>query len=187
MMGAMSASDRPLTSLPPERIFLVGLMGSGKTTIGRRLSRAIGWPYLDNDALVVETTGQDARTLSTVAGEADLHAAEMAAFELAAWTEPPVIVGVAGFVVMDVRARERMHAAGNVVWLRAEPETLHQRTGSGDGRRPDATSLEWIARTATERAPIFEQAADLIVDVDLRREREIVALIVKTFGLTRAG
>ncbi len=175
----------PMTERTPERIFLVGLMGSGKTTIGRRLSRATGWSYLDNDAFVVETTGQDARILSTTAGEADLHAAEMAAFELAAWTEPPAIVGVAGFVVTDAGARERMRAAGKVVWLRADPETLLRRTGSGAGRRPDATSRAWIARTAADRAPILEELADLILDVDLRREREIVDAIIDAFGLSR--
>jgi shikimate kinase len=169
----------------PERIFIVGLMGSGKTTIGRRLSRATGWPYIDNDAVVVETTGRDARTLSTTVGEDELHAAELAAFELAAWTEPPAIIGVAGFVVTDAQARERMRSAGRVVWLRADPETLHQRTGSGANRRPDATSRAWIAKTAAERAPIFEEIADLILDVDLRREREIVDAIIETFELSR--
>jgi shikimate kinase len=160
------------------RILLIGLMGSGKSTIGRRLARETGWPYLDNDRLVEATTGRTAPDLIAEGGEAALHAAEVAAFERALAAPPPVIVGIAGSIVADAGARERLRDAGTVVWLRAGPETLRTRSGTGRGRRPDATSTDWIRAVAEERAPWFASVADVTVDVDRMRPREIVTRIL---------
>jgi shikimate kinase len=76
-----------------------------------------------------------------------------------------------------------MHDAGRVVWLRAEPETLLARAGTGQGRRADALSPEWIESVAAERSPWFASVADLVIDVDLRRPREVVGDIVDRLGL----
>jgi shikimate kinase len=160
------------------RIFLVGLMSSGKSTIGRALSRRTGWPYVDNDQLIRETTGRSAPELEAERGIDGLHAAEAAAFERALTLDPPVIVGVAGWIVTDPDLRARMCQAGRVAWLRARPETLVERAGSGKGRRTDAMSPAWIRRVSAERAPLFESVADVIVDVDRRRPREVVETIV---------
>ena len=159
------------------RVLLIGLMGSGKSTIGRRLSRETGWPYLDNDAMLREATGQTAPDFIAAQGEGALHAAEEAVFERALDAPTPVIVGVAGWIVADPAMRTRLADAGTVVWLRAQPETLQERTGTGRGRRADATSIDWIRRAAAERRPWFEAVADVVVDVDRRRPREIVAMI----------
>ena len=161
------------------RIFLVGLMGSGKSTIGHALSRRTGWPYVDNDQLVREATGRAAPELEAEGGIDDLHAAETAGFERALGLEPPVIVGVAGWIVTEPDLRARMRDTGQVVWLRAQPETLLERAGSGMGRRTDALSPAWIRRVAAERAPMFESVADLVIDVDRRRPKAIVEEIVE--------
>jgi shikimate kinase len=76
-----------------------------------------------------------------------------------------------------------MKEAGSVVWLRARPETLRLRVGSGTGRRDDATSLEWIRSVAAQRTPAFEQAADFVVDVDRLRPRQVVEDIVQGLGI----
>ena len=68
-----------------------------------------------------------------------------------------------------------------MVWLRAEPETLLARAGSGQGRRADALSPEWIENVAAERSPWFASVADLVIDVDRRRPREVVEEIVEQF------
>lgn len=160
-------------------MFLVGLMSSGKSTIGRALSRRTGWPYVDNDRLMREATGRSAPELEAEAGVAGLHAAETAAFERALALEPPVIVGVAGWIVTDPGLRGRLRHAGQVVWLRARPETLLQRAGTGAGRRAEATSGDWIRRVAQEREPLFASIADLVIDVDRRRPREVVERILE--------
>ncbi len=161
------------------RVFLVGLMGSGKSTIGRALSRRTGWPHVDNDQLIREATGRTGPELEAEGGVEALHAAEAAAFERALTLDPPVIVSVAGWIVTKPELRARMCDAGEVVWLRARPETLLERAGSGKGRRADAVSPSWIRRVAAERAPMFEAVADLVIDVDRRRPREVVEQIVE--------
>ena len=170
-----------MASTPP-RVFLIGLMGSGKSTVGRRLSTRTGWPYVDNDALILAATGRTAPEIAAGGGEDALHAAELAAFAHGAALPPPVIVGVAGFVVMDADSRATMTREGTVVWLRARPETLHLRVGSGLGRRPAATSLEWVRGVVAERSATFESVADIVIDVDRLRPRVIVDQIVGRLG-----
>jgi shikimate kinase len=165
------------------RIFLIGLMGSGKTTIGRRLAAQTGWPYLDNDTLVREVAGHTAPEIEDDGGVAALHEAELAAFKHALTIAPPVIIGVAGFVVMDPALRARMRESGTVVWLRARPETLRMRVGAGGGRRDDATSLDWVQDVVEERSPAFEAAADITIDVDRLRPRLVVDEIVRRLGV----
>jgi shikimate kinase len=159
-------------------VFLVGMMGSGKTTVGRRLASATGWPYLDNDVLVHEATGRTGAQLMAEQGEAVLHDAELAAFERALAAPAPVITGVAGWLVTREDVRARMAAAGTVVWLRARPETLHARAGGHKGRRAEATSLAWITSTLAEREAAFEAAANHVIDVDKGRPRDAVAQIL---------
>jgi shikimate kinase len=169
-------TSEPLT--PKPRVFLVGMMGSGKTTVGRRLASTTGWPYLDNDALVHEATGRTGEELMVEQGEAALHDAELAAFERALGEPAPVITGVAGWLVTREDVRARMAAAGTVVWLRARPETLRLRAGGHKGRRAEAALLEWISATLVEREAAFEAVADLVIDVDERRPRDAVARIL---------
>ncbi|HEX7223502.1 MAG TPA: shikimate kinase [Candidatus Limnocylindrales bacterium] len=162
----------------PRRVFLLGLMGSGKTTVGRELAARTGWPYLDNDDLVRRSTGREPAEIEATDGEDGLHAAEADAFELALRLEPPAIVGVAAGVIDEADKRPRLSASGHVVWLRARPETLLQRVGSGAGRRAEATDPEWVSRRAEERAPLFEATATQIVDVDEMRPADIADRIL---------
>jgi shikimate kinase len=166
------------------RILLVGLMGSGKSTVGRRLSARTGWPYLDNDQLVAEVGGRTAPELIGTDGEAALHAIEADAFELALTKPTPVIIGLAGWLVTDAGRRARIRDAGTVVWLRAEPATLLQRAGSGRGRRPEALEPGWIERTAAERAAMFEDVADLVIDVDRLAPGKVVERIIEAVPST---
>lgn len=164
---ACTLGDMTTPSTPaPVRVFLLGLMGSGKTTVGRELAAQTGWPYLDNDDLVRRSTGREPADIRAADGEDALHAAEGEAFEMALELEPPAIVGVAAGVVDEADKRPRLKASGHVVWLRARPETLLERVGSGEGRRAEATDPAWVRRRAEERAPLFTATATQIVDVD---------------------
>jgi shikimate kinase len=165
------------------RIFVIGLMGAGKSTIGRRLSSRTGWPYVDNDTLVEQVAGRKAPEIEAADGVDALHDAELTAFERALTIPPPVILGVAGFVVVEPELRARLREAGTVIWLRARPETLRQRVGSGRGRRQDATDIEWIRSVVAERTPAFEEAADMVIDVDRLRPRQVVEEIVRRLGI----
>jgi shikimate kinase len=162
-----------------ERILLVGMMGAGKTTIGRELGARLGRPFLDNDRLVRGLTGREPAEIDATDGEDALHEAEIAAFHAAVAEPGPAIIAVAGAVVDVPTERARLRDAGVVVWLRARPETLRARIGSGAGRRDEATDLAWIARRAAEREPAYAEVADVIVDVDAAGAEETAARILE--------
>lgn len=147
------------------RVILVGMMGSGKTTIGRLLSEATGWPYIDNDELVRRQSGSTAREVLAEGGEDRLREVESAALALGLELPPPVIVGVAAGTVLDPENRALMDAAGVVAWLRANTETLVRRAGDA-AHRPfiDRGGAGWMAEAAAEREPLYAAIADVIVD-----------------------
>lgn len=172
----------------PPRIFLVGMMGSGKTTIGRELAEMTGWRYVDNDELVRIRTGREPADIEATDGEDVLHLAETDALDAAFGLEPPLVVGVAGAVVLDPAAREALReGGGHVVWLRARPETLLARVGSGAGRRQEATDPDWMRRRARERALLYADVASQIVDVDEATPPEVTRRILDAVGGPRSG
>ena len=170
-----------------DRILLIGMMGSGKTTIGRELAALTGWPLVDNDQLVRELTGREPQAIAAEDGEDALHDAEAAAFEGALRLSPPLIVGVAGAMVDRPEVRETLRGAGHVVWLRARPETLRARIGSGAGRRPDAVDLAWLVARAKERETRYREVAHQVLDVDDAAPAEVAAAILRAVEARSAG
>jgi shikimate kinase len=168
----------PMPEVGSERVFVVGMVGSGKTTVGRALAERTGWPYVDNDDLVRQLTGREPAEIDATDGEDVLHLAELRALDVALEMEPPVIVGVAGVVVDDDAAREALRDGGHVVWLRARPETLLARIGSGTGRRDDAVDPDWIRARLREREPRYAAVASQIIDVDNVQPAQIAELIL---------
>lgn len=167
-----------MTDAAPCRVILLGMMGSGKTTVGRELSRRTGWPYHDNDALLEAATGSTARALAG-GGPARLREAEAAALLRALSVPEPVIAASAAGVVMDPRLRNLLRQSGRVVWLRAPAETLAERAVDGS-HRPwlDGDAVEWLERTAQAREPLYREVAALTVETAGRSPDEVAAVIV---------
>jgi shikimate kinase len=178
--------DGPIAERAP-RIFLVGMMGSGKTTIGRELAAVTGWRYVDNDELVRLQTGREPAEIEASDGEDVLHLAESDALDAAFGLEPPVVIGVAAAVVLDPAAREALREGGHVVWLRARPETLTERVGSGEGRRAAATDPDWMRRRARERALLYADVATRIVEVDDATPAQVVRNILDGLDAAPSG
>src|SRR4051794_12106273 len=110
-----------------DRIVVLGMMASGKTTVGRELARVLGRPYLDNDELLERATGRTARAIARDGSTTSMRAAERAALEEAGRIDRPVVVGAAGGTVLDPADRALLRKTGRVVWLRALPQTLLAR------------------------------------------------------------
>ena len=161
------------------RVLLVGMMATGKTTVGRAVAARTGWPYVDNDELVVRDTGLTARELLARDGEPALRSAESAVLTTLLAMPEPLVAGVPGGVVLDPDDRARLRAGGHVVWLRAAVPTLVQRVG-------DASDRPWLGddpaaaltRLAAVRGPLYAEVATQVVDVDDRTPDELAAQIL---------
>jgi shikimate kinase len=152
-----------MTTEGPCRVLLVGMMGSGKSTIGRLLAAATGWPYVDNDEFVRRSHGATARQLVADQGEARMREAEAGALALGVTVPAPAVVGVAAGTILEASDRERLRLGGVVVWLRADAAVLESRA-MGAEHRPwlDAGGGSWI-RDA-ERDPLYASVADMVID-----------------------
>ena len=150
-----------------DRIFVVGMMAAGKSTVGRAVADRLGWPYYDNDELLRRATGSDTRTFLERHGEHALRRAESAALTVALTEGGPLVAGVAGGVVADPLDRDRLRSGGFVVWLRADIETLVRRARGTD--RPWLKDDPRAALTAlyAGRADLYLSVASLVVDVDV--------------------
>jgi shikimate kinase len=163
------------------KLLLVGMMGSGKSSVGAALSTKLGWPYLDNDVLLERTAGASARALLDNQGEVALRQAESQVLTLLLGMPGPVIGSVAAGVVLDEKDRLRLvQSPAHVVWLRASPQALVRRVNGSDrpwlGEDPAAV----LRRLGAERNGFFAEVADQVVDVDVIPVGAIAKAIIET-------
>jgi shikimate kinase len=173
--------------LPPVRVVLLGMMGSGKSSVGRALSLRTGWPFVDNDALVEQATGRTARELLAASGEAAMRVAESAALATGLSLPGPVIVATAAGTILDADHRRRIAEAGFVVWLRAPASVLAARA-VGARHRPwlDEDPEGWFDHTVAERDPLYAEIADLVVDTSLAAPDAAAEAIMAALARDRA-
>jgi shikimate kinase len=164
---------------PPGRVLLVGMMGSGKSALGRALAARTGWPFVDNDDLVERATGRTARELAEAGGETALRAAESAALREVMEVSPPAIVATAAGTVLDPDNRHLIADAGLVVWLRAPADVLVARA-VGAEHRPwlDTDPAGWFATALAEREPLYASIADLEIDTGRVEPHDAAELVV---------
>jgi shikimate kinase len=160
------------------RVVLIGMMGSGKSTIGKLLAEQTSWPYYDNDDLVRMLSGETAKSLLAHEGETELRATEAEALLLGLQQPPPCILGAAAGTVLEEKMRAVLAGNATVVWLTADPRTLAGRA-RGAAHRPwlDQDPVGWMTQTLAERAPLYESIADLTVSTERRRPRAVAEQI----------
>jgi len=157
-------------------VVLVGMMGVGKSTVGRALARRLGRPFVDSDEQVQARTGQTVAQLFAEHGEAYFRREEARALREALSSAQPSVIAAAGGTVLDPNNRAQIaeHAA-LVVWLRAEPEILAGRVRQGDHRPLLAEDpLGTLRRLDRDRRPLYAEVASLTLDV---ANRSVPALV----------
>lgn len=140
-------------------IVLVGLMGVGKSTVGRRLARRLGVPFVDSDAEIEDASGYPAAEVFERYGEQDFRDGERRL--VARLVEGDVrVIATGGGAYVDSRTRELLNERAITVWLDAPVDILAERTSRRDTRAqlrngdPKAT----LERLSEERRPSYEQA-----------------------------
>ena len=149
----------------PGRIYLVGFMGSGKTTIGRRLAERLGVAFVDLDEEIERTSGRTVRALFEDAGEGTFRERESVFLEGTAALED-VVVATGGGSFVSERNRRTIGALGRAVFLNAPLPVLLSRL-SGKQDRPLFRGPEQAAALFAERAPFYRMAP---IRVDLQEQ-----------------
>jgi shikimate kinase len=152
-------------------VVLVGMMGSGKSTSGRVLATRLGFAFADADVEIERTAGRTIRAIFADDGEATFRQIEAEVLAALLARAEPTVIAAGGGAVLALANRTLARQRGLVVWLRAEPATLIERVATRTDRanvRPllDEDPASKIERLVAERRASYEDAADLVVDVD---------------------
>lgn len=165
-------------------LFLIGYMGCGKSTLGRRLARRLGADYADTDSLVEQREGASVADVFRYEGEERFREAERRALESAIALEAAVISTGGGLPVWRDNM-ERMNEAGTTVYLRRTPEQIAARlTPFGRQKRPrlrglsDEELLAFMRRDMAVREPFYAQAR-FTVDCSAMSDSEAVEAILE--------
>ena len=114
-------------------VILAGFMGTGKTSVGRRVAQALGRTFVDTDALVESSAGQSVAEVFATEGEARFREREREAVRQAC-AMPDAVIAIGGGALGDAESRRRLVAAGPVICLQAEPEDILRRVGDASSR-----------------------------------------------------
>lgn len=148
-----------LTERLDKPIVLVGLMGVGKSTVGRRLARRLGLPFVDSDSAIEDAAGFSAAEVYEKYGEKDFRDGERRL--VARLVDGRIgVIATGGGAFVDPRTRELLNSRAITVWLDASIDVLSERTGRRDTRpllrNPDPKGT--LERLADERRPSYAEA-----------------------------
>ncbi len=155
----------PAPTKPAGSLFLVGLMGAGKTTIGRLLSRHRDMEFVDSDYEIVARCGVSIPTIFEIEGEAGFRKRESAMIDELT-QRGGIVLATGGGAVLDPVNREHLKTRGTVIYLRCSPQELYLRTRH-DRNRPLLQTEDPLARLEAlyaQRHPLYMEVADVVID-----------------------
>jgi shikimate kinase len=163
--GTAAQPQHPLSAaLGPRSLVLVGMMGAGKSSVGRRLAARLSVPFIDADAEIEKAAGMTITEIFAAHGEPYFRAGETRVIARLLESGPQVLA-TGGGAFMNVETRSAIRAKGISVWLRATLEVLNRRI-KRRGDRPllkGADPAETLRRLLEERDPVYAEA-DLTVE-----------------------
>jgi shikimate kinase len=172
-----------------KHLVLIGMMGTGKTTVGKILAERLGRPFSDSDQLIEARTGRTVKQIFRDGGEAAYRVHETQALLDGLAATVPGVIAAAGGVVLSPENRATLRGSdATVVWLKADPLLLVDRVGSA-GHRPllDDDPAGTLQRMFRDREQFYREVADAVVDVDGRDVGEVVDAILDVMGPDAMG
>jgi 3-dehydroquinate synthase len=169
-------------------IFLVGLMGAGKTTIGRLLARRLNKRFIDSDHAIEARTGASIPWIFEIEGEASFRRREADMIrELSA--QEGIVLATGGGAVLDADSRALLAARGTVIYLRASVGSILQRT-SHDKNRPllqTPDPRKKLEELTAQREPLYREIADLVIDTGRPNVQSMVQTILDQLAAQQAS
>lgn len=166
-----------------KQLVLIGLMGAGKTTVGRACAERLRRDFVDTDDVVVKLSGgMTVDEIFATGGESHFRQLEKQAVADVCESTAPLVVACGGGTVVDAENRKQLKRAGIVVWLEAPVDVLAQRVGDGSTRpllRNDPARS--LSRLAELRAVAYAAAADARVDTADRSIEDVAGAVLAAY------
>jgi shikimate kinase len=177
-MSSTTPAYPPLT----KTLALVGLMGVGKSTVGRRLADALGAPFVDSDEEIEKAAGLSVQEIFAKHGETEFRRGERRVIERLV-SGSPVVLATGGGAYMDAATRELLKDKAVTIWLRADLDTLWRRVSRRDTRPllKQSNPRQVLADLDAVRAPIYA-LADIVIDSGDGPCSNVVADILERLG-----
>lgn len=147
-------------------LFFIGLMGAGKTTLGRQLAEYLHYPFYDSDQIIVARTGVSIPTIFEWEGEAGFRERESCVIDELTQLNP-IVLATGGGAILRPENRAHLRERGTVVYLHVPPEILAART-ENDRNRPLLQvddPLQKLQTLYATRDPIYREVAHIVLDV----------------------
>lgn len=169
-------------------LYLVGLMGAGKTTVGRLLARHYGCDFHDSDHVIEARTGVKIPVIFEIEGESGFRKREEAAIAELTNLEG-VVLATGGGAILSPANRAILRERGLVIYLRGTPEHLYERTRH-DRNRPllqTDNPLEKLRELYRVRDPLYREIADIVVDTGRQGVSGMTRMLFGKIDLLRTG
>ena len=171
---------------------LIGLRGSGKSTVGRQLASLLGMRFVDTDELIVQRAGRSIAEIFKEHGEAGFRHLEAEIVEELA-SDPQAVISVGGGALLDQENVRALKRVATLVWLTAPADVLWRRIEADQTSarsRPPLTEyegLEEVERLLATRAGLYRAAADLLINATEGTPRDIARTIAAKLDITGPG
>ena len=178
------AQDAPSVFYKP--IALVGLMGSGKSAVGRRLAKQLGLTFADSDQLVTKMAGVSITDIFDLAGEVKFRDMEFRAIQNQL-QQPPHVLATGGGSFCEPETASLLRKNAIVIWLQASPDTLLKRIGDTISRPllQSGSPLEILQQLQTSRAPFYSKA-HIHLNTDGLTKQKTMAMLISALDSYRA-
>ena len=171
-------TDRNEAPWANRTIALVGLMGAGKSTVGRRLAEKLGRNFYDSDHEIEKAANLSVADIFSLHGEEEFRRGEQSVLKRLL-DEPPHVLATGGGAYLSEETRALMREKAVTVWLNADLETLWKRVSRRNHRpllrRPDAKEV--LASLFDQRRPIYELADLTVHSVDGPHSKTVVSIL----------
>ncbi|BCJ89712.1 shikimate kinase [Terrihabitans soli] len=165
------AGSRVRARLGGRSVVLVGMMGAGKSSVGRRLAKALEIPFVDSDTEIEKAASMTIPEIFATRGEPEFRAGERRVVSRLL-DAPPSVIATGGGAFMDETTREKIRARGISVWLKAEVDVLLRRVKKR-GNRPllkNGDPEDVLRKLLAKREPVYAEANITVMSRDVPHE-----------------
>jgi shikimate kinase len=166
---------------PAHNVVLIGMPGAGKSTLGVLLAKAIGYDFIDTDLVIQRQAGM--RLGSYLASRGYQALRQLEAEVICALDHAGTVIATGGSAVYSQAAMQHLRANGRVVYLQCALDVLVQRIASMDERGIAAPSGQTLADVQAERIPLYEQFAEITVEVGSDNMDSTLGKIIRQLNL----